>query len=1655
MPVARQNDDYAPAKPSDYDTQLRQSEDAAQNKLDSSYSDVTPARPVDDWTPSKTGEDYAPSRQEQADAITESKSQFTRGDESQVVWQPATRTEQEDSSSYSSNSQVESKATESSIVYDRQPDAGAGESRPVVDYTTEPSVVYDRQPDAGTADSKPVVDYTPDYKAAEPSVEYDRRPERDVTDTKPVDYTPEYKTAEPSVEYDRRPERDVTDTKPVDYTPEYKTADPSVEYDRRPERDVTDTKPADYTPEYKTADPSVEYDRRPERDVTDTKPADYTPEYKTADPSVEYDRRPERDGIDTKPADYTPEYKTAEPSVEYDRRPELDVTDTKRADYSPDYKTAEPSVEYDRRPELDVTDTKPADYSPDYRTAEPSVGYDRQPDYVTTESKQDDYNPDSKPIERGDYTPSDAQAPKPDYGFADIFGKTDEERRNENTDRAAEPDHRSWSEETAKPYDHEIEHAVTAQRTDDSESARRGDEWNTTEAARAPQRSEDDDYRDWISQTWPAADPGLREETSGTAMPTQPANDPNSAVANNDDDYQQWLSQTQNSNTGGAVANEPPAVVSRSDDEDYRDWVANVWPAAAGSGEDKPETRQASQSTDYEPAYRNDNEVERGHWTAEAAQAPATAEHEAANRGGSEVERRHWTAETAPVPTVAEYEPTNRSDSEVGHGHWSGGETAAAPSGAEHEPSQRGESEVAHGHWSGESASTPGYAEYEPTYRGDHEVEHNRENEAGHGHGFGEGTTAHLPPDSNESDEPARLTAHTGEFDGARGEHEGAIGHTRRESDDLTASGSWFEGYNSYESDRPEHKHGHGHEHGHGFDSATASSDSDQLAGTPGQSDAQVAAIPVGHSTDPGVPVGALDVAGSFDPNALHIPVDQQSQIDSATAAPVGADGTALPSDIVNSDFTNRQQDITTNVDDITTSVPVNATNDLTPATVDDANNVVVPSIGASDDTTSTQSTVDSATTVSPDDLASSYSMNFEPQQAIEPQVVENERPMPVEQSTPVDEPKAIEPAPVDPIGSTRVEEVDARLFDDPTSTPSIVAWDIEPTTPQAVAYDTIKGIEANIDTFTPQQHDIIPAGVGTPRMESDDYSAADDRERLRLQDEERRRREEEEERRRKEEEDIKRLSDSMLTAFATNPAQEDAERARADRLWEEQQRQEELNRQDNHQQKYVVKPNDTLESIAIKKFGSSELVELIYDINKAKITIKVVANKPRYVLKPGSVLILPSRRQVREWKQRRLSQAANSIPNSQRDFQRMPLVDEAAAARRSNVESYLGPLNRNQDKVNTNKQYLVRLGDSLRSVAMKHPAINDVRLWKLLAMKNGLPTTTDAKGAPKAVLTRGQTLILPTPEEIAAFNKQRITGEFEAIQSPITKGVTTTVDMVSKDCPSCHRLVVESCTFCPACGYLFNVEGSNVPQETRTVAVPHQTAQSVPVAASNHDRTVAVPQDRTVVADDRTAAIANDDGAAIVPQFVQQDEDEVTTLSFQRDNVTTLRFQDASGATTLLFAQKESRATVQFDNVDTLKFDDSKNLRFGRSRKEATRSMLSASSASEFETIHDRAVQQLSEVCRLIKSRVSRGGSNFSDRAQLEVRKEDRWVPILTYEVSEYGSLRHEVLPTGGTKSMQIDLPMQFAQDMVDNDLATNWMSYCRRFLAGKRLTA
>lgn len=332
-------------------------------------------------------------------------------------------------------------------------------------------------------------------------------------------------------------------------------------------------------------------------------------------------------------------------------------------------------------------------------------------------------------------------------------------------------------------------------------------------------------------------------------------------------------------------------------------------------------------------------------------------------------------------------------------------------------------------------------------------------------------------------------------------------------------------------------------------------------------------------------------------------------------------------------------------------------------------------------------------------------------------------------------------------------------------------------------------------------------------------------------------------------EEEAKRYAAAMLAALKARQYQEEADRIRAQK--------DLLNLETR--QKYVVLPGDTLESIAQKKLMNRRLSALLYEINRSRIPIVTRDGKKLLQLKPRIVLFLPTQMEVKRFNTRlfgrtnekfeydtecsdkstprsnpglimsgsRLSNKATApadtaesgSENNQNDDTKNNVVP-LNAKRKANIEALLGKMSEAAPD-DGRIRYVCRLGDTLRSIAMRHPALKDVALWRLVAEINNISTQTDRKGVPLAELKRAQTIVLPLPAEIAEFKEQQ---KSSAAASHQTKAPATEV---SKPCPKCNRLIVGS--ICAPCAR--SSEQSKA-QPKAYINTPEQSAETIDLEA-------------------------------------------------------------------------------------------------------------------------------------------------------------------------------------------------------------------------------
>lgn len=187
---------------------------------------------------------------------------------------------------------------------------------------------------------------------------------------------------------------------------------------------------------------------------------------------------------------------------------------------------------------------------------------------------------------------------------------------------------------------------------------------------------------------------------------------------------------------------------------------------------------------------------------------------------------------------------------------------------------------------------------------------------------------------------------------------------------------------------------------------------------------------------------------------------------------------------------------------------------------------------------------------------------------------------------------------------------------------------------------------------------------------------------------------------------------------------------------------------------KYIVKVGDTLETIALRQLRDRHLALLIFNINKRLIPLEVVDAKSVPKLKQGMAIYLPTPADVQLF---RSNLARGERPDSGIVPGNKTVKADAVGAlvanpqRRALIESLFAEVT-NRAQKNVRLSYTVRLGDTLRSIAVRHPSLKDVAFWKLLAEVNNLSTALDERGLPIAQIARGTVLILPTRQEIEAF---------------------------------------------------------------------------------------------------------------------------------------------------------------------------------------------------------------------------------------------------------------------------------------------------------------
>jgi hypothetical protein len=221
--------------------------------------------------------------------------------------------------------------------------------------------------------------------------------------------------------------------------------------------------------------------------------------------------------------------------------------------------------------------------------------------------------------------------------------------------------------------------------------------------------------------------------------------------------------------------------------------------------------------------------------------------------------------------------------------------------------------------------------------------------------------------------------------------------------------------------------------------------------------------------------------------------------------------------------------------------------------------------------------------------------------------------------------------------------------------------------------------------------------------------------------------------------------------------------------------------REEGKRRRYLVKEKDTLESIAIKQLKDVRLASLICEINKHLIPAKVVRGRAVRELKPRMTIFLPTSAEIEKFRYGQQPDTVVMGGSTSRDITEEDKADIAVESVSNEIITTIGsaitalkepkekPIddapassepapapNAQSESLQSGERiyYSVRLGDTLKSIAVRQPSLSDPSLWALIAQVNGLSDAVDAAGSPETKLVRGMRLALPTESEIETFKQ-------------------------------------------------------------------------------------------------------------------------------------------------------------------------------------------------------------------------------------------------------------------------------------------------------------
>lgn len=263
-------------------------------------------------------------------------------------------------------------------------------------------------------------------------------------------------------------------------------------------------------------------------------------------------------------------------------------------------------------------------------------------------------------------------------------------------------------------------------------------------------------------------------------------------------------------------------------------------------------------------------------------------------------------------------------------------------------------------------------------------------------------------------------------------------------------------------------------------------------------------------------------------------------------------------------------------------------------------------------------------------------------------------------------------------------------------------------------------------------------------------------------------------------EEEEKEKEEQQMALMLSNKIKELAEKEKAKQ--KEKEEAQDKHKKDPKQKarlRYKVKESDTLGSIALKFLSDASLAPAIFHINRTAIPVITHGGK-LYAMPPANLTIwIPCDDDIDYFKstgagkkyqqlnfdgikfasaeeelQARFGRRWYGPAESDASASEAKELNQAETQRRQNIASALGLSESSKEGSLSNGRlsYQVRLGEGLKSIALRHPLLKNVDFWKLLAAVNGLSAETDEKGAPIAQLKRGMKILLPSKQEIEDY---------------------------------------------------------------------------------------------------------------------------------------------------------------------------------------------------------------------------------------------------------------------------------------------------------------